>query len=44
MGEQVFLEEDGVKVTNARLIAKGRTFAIHAITSVNSGPDAGVLV
>jgi len=34
MPEQVFLNEGGVQVTNARFIAKGRTFAINGITSV----------
>ena len=36
MSEQTFLNEGGIHVTNARFIAKGRTYAVNGITSVCS--------
>ena len=36
MSEQTFLNEGGIQVTNARFIAKGRTYAVNGITSVCS--------
>jgi len=35
MPEQTFLNEGGIQVTNARFIAKGRTYAVNGITSVS---------
>ncbi|MBA3353815.1 MAG: hypothetical protein H0U23_15580 [Blastocatellia bacterium] len=35
MPEQIFLDEDEIKVTNARFITKGRTYAVNGITSVS---------
>jgi Family of unknown function (DUF6232) len=35
MPEQTFLNESGIQVTNARFIAKGRTYAVNGITSVS---------
>lgn len=36
MEEKVFFEHDGVKVTNARFVADGKTFAMNNVTSVSS--------
>jgi hypothetical protein len=36
MDEKVFFEYDGVKVTNARFIVDGQTFAMTNVTSVKS--------
>jgi hypothetical protein len=35
MLEQTFLNEGGMQVTNARFIAKGRTYPVNGITSVS---------
>lgn len=35
MPEQIFLNEGGIQVTNARFITKGRTYAVNGITSVS---------
>ncbi len=35
MPEHVFFEDAGVKVTNTRFVAGGRTFAVSGITSVS---------
>jgi hypothetical protein len=47
MGEQVFFEERGVKVTNARFIVDAHTYAMNGVTSVKSTivpPDRGKFV
>lgn len=35
MDEKTFFEYEGVKVTNARFVVKGQTFAMSNVTSVN---------
>lgn len=35
MDEKTFFENDGVKVTNARFVVDGQTFAMSNVTSVN---------
>ncbi len=35
MDEKTFFEYDGVKVTNARFVVDGQTFAMSNVTSVN---------
>jgi len=37
MEEQIFLDQGEVKVTNARFIVKGQTYAMNGVTSVKQG-------
>lgn len=36
MEESVFFEQGGVKVTNARFVVRGQTYAMNGVTSVKS--------
>ena len=36
MDEKIFFEYEGVKITNARFVVDGQTFAMNNVTSVNS--------
>jgi len=36
MSEQIFLEERGIKVTNARFLVHSQTYAMNGVTSVKS--------
>lgn len=39
MDERVFFEHDGVKITNARFVVDGQTYAMSNITSVKTGSE-----
>jgi len=39
MEEQVFFNEGGVSVSNARFIVNGQTYAMNAVTSVKQGAN-----
>lgn len=39
MEEKTFFEYDGVKITNARFVVDGQTFAMSNITSVSTAQD-----
>ena len=39
MSEQIFFDDRGVKVTNARFIVHSQTYAMNGVTSVKSGVE-----